>query len=80
MPMSRIDVGLLVAASVVLAFVKAFIHLLTPECGAKAALAPSGTSTTSYYVLVLRPKTRGIPETMVCRIRVFMWPFATFRP
>ena len=27
------------------------------------------------YVLALWPKTRGIPEIMVCRIFVFIWPF-----
>ena len=26
-------------------------------------------------MLVLRPGTRGIPETTVCRILVFMWSF-----
>ena len=27
--------------------------------------------------MVLRPNMRGIPESMVCRILVFMWSFGT---
>ena len=31
--------------------------------------------TEGSYVLALRPTIRGIPETMVCRILMFMWCF-----
>ena len=34
---------------------------------------PKTTKTYGSYVLVLGPKTRWIPETMACRILVFMW-------
>ena len=30
-------------------------------------------------VLILSPKTRGIPNTMLCRILVFRWPFGPLR-
>ena len=28
------------------------------------------------HILVLRPKTRGIPEAVVCRILMLMWSWA----
>ena len=32
-------------------------------------------TTEGSYILLERPKTRGIPETMVCRILVYSIPF-----
>ena len=36
---------------------------------------PKGHITIEAYNLVLRPKTRGIPETMASRIFLIMWSF-----
>ena len=42
---------------------------------------PEGAPETSYTqgscFLVLQPKTRGIPETMVCKMLMFMWSFGS---